>query len=76
MENGCDWIADSKQIKNNTEEQIFLSQFLDYEGEEEYRSTKINSKGVQIVVINDYNNIFYPVLTVNLAGFEFKSIGE
>ena len=76
MEHGCDWVADSKRMKNNTEEQIFLSQFLNYEGEAEYRLTKINSKGVQIVVINDHNNIFYPVLTVNLAGFEYKSIGE
>jgi|LauGreDrversion4_2_1035121.scaffolds.fasta_scaffold41257_5 hypothetical protein len=31
---------------------------------------------MQLVLINDYLNIFYPVLSVNLAHFDFKSVGE
>lgn len=33
-------------------------------------------EGVQVVIINESNNIFYPVLTVNMSPFEYKSIGE
>ena len=31
---------------------------------------------MQIVFINDFNNVFYPVLTVTLSEFLYKSIGE
>lgn len=28
------------------------------------------------MLINDYNNIFYPVLTMNLHNFDYKLVGE
>ena len=54
----------------------FFNQKLDYEASPDFLLTKYISLGVQIVFINDYNNIFYPVLTVNLSEFLYKSIGE
>lgn len=53
-----------------------MGQVLDYEEEPSFEMTKYISKGVQLVLINDHNNIFYPVLTVNLTNFEYKSVGE
>jgi hypothetical protein len=63
--------------KTNAElRQDFISQQIDYESAADICLTKMISLGVQIVVINDSNNIFYPILTANLSNFEYKSIGE
>lgn len=53
-----------------------MDQVLDYEGEPSYEMTKYISKGVDLVLINDYNNIFYPFLSANLNNFEYNSVGE
>ena len=53
-----------------------MSQFLDYEADPSFEMTKYISKGVDVVLINDHNNIFYPVLSANLTNFEYKSVGE
>lgn len=44
---------------------------------------RIHSSGIQIVVINDYNNVFYLVLSINIPTFNLsikneleKSVGE
>jgi hypothetical protein len=49
---------------------------LDYEAEPDFMLTKFISMGVQVVLINDNDNIFYPVMTVNLSNFDYKSVGE
>ena len=54
----------------------FMNQKLDYEVDPDFQLIKYICSGVQVVLINDFNNIFYPVLTVNLANFEYKQVGE
>jgi hypothetical protein len=54
----------------------FLKQLIDYEAESELSNTKIMSQGMQIVIINDTNNVFYPVITLSLSNFDYKSTGE
>ncbi len=36
----------------------------------------MNSLGVQVVLINDYKNVFYPVLSMNIPRLEFNSQTE
>lgn len=30
------------------------------------------SEGISLVIINDYNFVFYPVLSVNMPNFQFR----
>jgi len=46
--------------------EAFMSEYVDYEGQCQISSTKILSEGISIVIINDSNNVFYPVITVSL----------
>ena len=52
-----------------------MNKKLDYENVD-MRLFRFSSSGVQIVIINDYNNVFYPVLSVNIPNFKFKHLGE
>ena len=52
-----------------------MNYFVDYE-KLDISQTKYISKGIQIVVINDYNNMFYPVLSLNLQEFTLKTRDE
>ncbi|CDW82625.1 ph domain containing protein [Stylonychia lemnae] len=44
---------------------------IDYDKIEQ-RLKRIQSSGIQIVVINDYNNTFYPVISANIYNFLYK----
>ena len=37
---------------------------------------KINTQGIQVVLINDSKGAYYPVLTLNLSHFDSKTRGE
>lgn len=59
-----------------TPKEKFLKQKIEYEADSDISKSVIKSQGVQFVLINDAHGAFYPVLTLNLSHFSYKSKGE
>jgi hypothetical protein len=67
-------IHGSKKLEDDIQD--FISEYrIDYD-KTDVRLKKIYSSGIQVVIINDYNNSFYPVLSINLSSFQYKMQDE
>ena len=68
-------ISSPVRPRDSADEDFISAAFIDYT-KFDVRMKKIYSSGVQIVVINDYNNTFCPILSFHSSNFQYKMQDE